>query len=318
MRQKVLIIKTGYLEFLENGNDSAIVSLGDIIRTTPILHIYKNDEVTWVTDKKAFPLLEGNEYISRILPLDFTNAMNLLDEDFDRIINLEKNSDICKFANQINAWSKHGFRYDKKSKKAEAYDRAFEVLTVSSDINVKRKNKRTFQDLLFEMVGEKWEGEEPILGYQPKNKAKYDVGFNMKVGKKWPIKAWPEENWNTLEKKLESEGLTVTRQDKIYEEVKDDINKYIDWLNSCRTIVSNDSLGLHLGIALKKNVLGLFGPTPNAEIYFYGRGKALLAEPRTTCIPCFQNVCKEDLSCMKNISVDRVYKEIIAYAQEYK
>jgi heptosyltransferase-2 len=242
--------------------------------------------------------------------------MQLLEEDFDKIINLEKNPDICKFANQINAWSKYGFRFDKRTQKAEAYDRAFEVLTVSSNIDIKRQNGRTFQDLLFNMVGAKWDGEELVLGYKPTKDVEYDIGFNMKVGKKWPIKAWPETHWDQLEEILKKDGLMITRQDSIYEEVKNDINKYIDWLNSCKMIVSNDSLGLHLGIALKKKVIGLFGPTPSAEIYFYGQGKAILAEPIKKCVPCFKNECEYDLSCMKDISVNKVYREIKSYLKK--
>ena len=37
---------------------------------------------------------------------------------------------------------------------------------------LKRTNKKTIQELLFEMVGLSWKGEEYILGYSPKNKEK--------------------------------------------------------------------------------------------------------------------------------------------------
>lgn len=47
----------------------------------------------------------------------------------------------------------------------------------------------------------------------------------------------------------------------------DNIYHYIDWLNKCRIIVSNDSLGLHLVLALKKKVLGLFCPTSDKEVF---------------------------------------------------
>src|SRR3989344_103664 len=96
-KEKILIIKTGYSEFLDKEANLRKVSLGDVLRTTPLLHLYKNDYVTWVSDREAFPLLENNPYINRLLPLDFTTAMHLLDEEeFDTVINLEKNYDICK------------------------------------------------------------------------------------------------------------------------------------------------------------------------------------------------------------------------------
>ena len=169
-KHRILIIKTGYSEILDNIQNSTKPSYGDILRTTPLLHIYKDDHVTWLTDPKASPLLNGNPYISRLLQVDFTTAMQLLDEEFDTLINLEKNHDLCNLARRIESWRKYGFRFDKKSERAEAYDRDFDILAVSTTPQLKRENRKTSQELLFEMVGEIWKGEEYVLGYQPKSK----------------------------------------------------------------------------------------------------------------------------------------------------
>ena len=308
--KKVLIIKTGYSEVLDNSHNSRNPSFGDIIRTTPLLHVYKEDDVTWVTDEQAMPLLQGNPYIDRLLPLDFTTAMRLLDEEFDVVINLEKNPDICKLSNKIEAWSKYGFRFDKKENRPEAYDRALEVLTVSSDLKIKQENKRTVQELLFEMVGTKWQGEDYVLGYTPKSSEAYDIGLNTQIGKKWPIKSWPAQSWDSLESILVSNGYTVTRQDKQGPEVTQNLYGYMDWINSSRMIVSNDSLGLHLALAMKKKVIGLFGPTAVDEIYFYNRGKAILPEPKLDCMPCLAETCSKERRCIEYISPERIYSEI--------
>jgi hypothetical protein len=50
--RRVLIIKTGFSEFLDLGI-STTVSLGDVLICTSILDIFKNDEVTWLTDRQA-------------------------------------------------------------------------------------------------------------------------------------------------------------------------------------------------------------------------------------------------------------------------
>jgi heptosyltransferase-2 len=84
----------------------------------------------------------------------------------------------------------------------------------------------------------------------------------------------------------------------------------MDWINSGRLIVSNDSLGLHLGIALGKKVIGLFGPTPNKEVYFYGRGEAIIPDKHFDCLPCFNGNCQTGENCMGYISADRVHEEI--------
>jgi heptosyltransferase-2 len=44
------------------------------------------------------------------------------------------------------------------------------------------------------------------------------------------------------------------------------IEDYIEWINSCKIIVSNDSLGIHLAMAMNKKIVGLFGPTPAKEM----------------------------------------------------
>ena len=64
--RKVLIIKTGFSEFLDRGI-STTVSLGDVLICTSLLHLYKKDEVTWVTDWQARQLLKDNPFIKNLL-----------------------------------------------------------------------------------------------------------------------------------------------------------------------------------------------------------------------------------------------------------
>lgn len=309
-KEKVLIIKTGYSEFLDKEINSRKVSLGDVLRTTVLLNLFKNDHVTWLTDESALPLLEGNKYIERILTLDILTIKQLEAEEFDIIINLEKNPGICVLADNIKSWKEYGFRFDVRQGRAEAYDRAFEVLAVSSDIEVKRENKKTTQELLFELVGKKWNGEKYILGYEPKTTEIYDIGLNMQIGQKWQTKAWSKERWDRLEEMLIQQGFRVSRQDKQGPGVLENIKGYMDWINSCKLIVSNDSLGLHLSIALGKIALGLFGATPHTEVYFYGNGKAILPDIIPECLPCFSEKCKKGKNCMEDISAEKVFEEV--------
>lgn len=310
-KPKVLILKIGYSEVLDDRNNSRKVSLGDVLRTTPILEKYRGAQVTWVTDSEAFPLLENNPLIHKLLPYDFTTAFQLQAEEFDTVINLEKIPGICALAEKIKARrNRYGFIFNSQTGEAEALDSAYEVLAVSSNPIAKKNNKRTFQELLFEMIGEKWNGEEYILGYKPKTQEQYDVALNTQVGQKWPTKSWSRENWDKLEELLVSSGLKVTRQDKQDQKVLKDLNFYMDWLNSSKIIISNDSLGLHIGIALRKKVYGLFGPTPNSEVYFYNRGKAILPPNTQDCMPCFSPICTKDTPCINFITPKQILEEI--------
>ncbi|MBS3166915.1 glycosyltransferase family 9 protein [Candidatus Woesearchaeota archaeon] len=310
-KQKILILKTGYSEFLDQETNTRKVSLGDILRTTVLLHPFKDQTVYWVTDEVGIPLLKGNPYITKILPYDFTTVLQLEAEIFDTVINLEKIPGICALVDKIDAWQKHGFRFDKSTGKSEAYERAAEVLAVCSDQTLKKENSKYAQELMYEVIGKKWNNEKYILGYNPKSEVINDVGLNILVGEKWPNKQWNLNKWNELEDMLTKEGYKVTRQDKQNKEVLNNLYSYMDWINSSKALVSNDSLGLHLAIALNKPAIGLFGPTPSSEICFYGKGKAITARDYD-CIPCFKSKCTYTphiTSCMDFISPEQVFEE---------
>ncbi|OHB97735.1 MAG: hypothetical protein A2W74_10010 [Planctomycetes bacterium RIFCSPLOWO2_12_38_17] len=95
-KEKVLIIKLGYSETLD-GEIGMNTSLGDILRSTVLLHLYKNAHVTWLVDEKASPLLRGNQFIYRILPYDLTSVLQLRLERFDTVINLKKYLEYAPF-----------------------------------------------------------------------------------------------------------------------------------------------------------------------------------------------------------------------------
>jgi len=313
-KEKILIIKTGYTEILDQQKDTRVVSYGDVLRTTPLLHKYKDKDVTWVSSEQPVPLLKGNHYINKILTLDTITGFQLMSEEFDKIINLEKVPGICALSDRIHSRrARYGFTFNTQTGEAEPLDKAYEVLAVGFDIKHKKTNKRTFQELLFEMVGEEFKGEECVLGYKPKTKETYDLGFNTKAGSKWPSKSWAMKNWDNLEKILKNK-FSISRQDKQPPEVLTNLYDYIDWINSCKTLVTNDSLGLHIALTLKKDVLALFGPTFANELYFYNRGKPIFPDNAPECMPCFEAEClRENNYCMNLITPEKVAKEIQDY-----
>jgi heptosyltransferase-2 len=300
---KVLIIKLGYSETLDE-EVSSTTSLGDVIRTTVILNFLKNDDVTWLVDESAYPLLENNNYIKRILAFNLESVFQLQRERFDTVINLEKGPGICAFSDSITAWRRFGFRFDAEHGIAQAYDGAEKVLSLCLDLEKKKGNMKYWQEALASMIGRTWNKEEYILGYKPRSRVIYDIGCNWNVGGKWKNKAWPKEYWQELDKMLRKrysidwqKGLT-----NLYE--------YMNWINSCKLIVTNDSLGMHLAIALKKKILALFGPSSSKEVYLYGLGKILLPKSKYDCVPCLQRECRHEKNCMYFILPSAVEKEI--------
>lgn len=300
---KILIIKLGYSETVDSGV-SKISSLGDVLRTTVILYPFANDHITWLVDEQARPLLDGNQFINRILNFDLSSVLQLQRERYDTVINLEKVPGVCAMADSISAWRRYGFRFDEMHGTAEAYDGCEKVFSLCKDGDLKRTHQGSWQELLLQIVGAKWDGQEYILGYQPKTVETYDVGLNWAVGAKWPNKAWPAERWEDLKQLLTGRFSYSTQQGM------NNLHDYIDWINSCRLLVTNDSLGLHIALALRKKVVVLYGPTNPNETYFYGRGEVLYPEVSLPCIPCLEQKCRMATHCMNFIAASSVMKSI--------
>lgn len=305
-QHKVLIIKVGYSETLDAGI-SNVTSYGDVLRSTVLLNLYKDDHVTWLVDEKALPILKGNPHIDRILIYNLTSVLQLQAEHFDTVINLEKVPGLCALADSINAWRRYGFRFDVHTGEAEAYDRSHVVLEMCRDIEKKRDRKAYWQEGLFQMVGAEWKGEPYVLGYTPKSREKYDIGFNYQIGNKWPLKGWPSENWKKLEK-LFGKGYAISWQQGL-----NDMESYFEWINSCRVLITNDSFGMHIAIALKKKVIAMFGPTHASENHLYDLGTAFYPKD-FSCkdFPCTNDKCihfKD--TCMSLITPAMVHKQAL-------
>ncbi|OGV57886.1 MAG: hypothetical protein A2283_04780 [Lentisphaerae bacterium RIFOXYA12_FULL_48_11] len=299
MKKSVLIIKLGYAETLVN-EDGFTPSLGDVFRHTVLLHHYSNDRVTWLTSASAIPLLKDNPYIEELLVYGANTAEELAKRHFDEVLCLEKASTICNLAKSIDATRFLGFNWTTNG------NGALPGAESALDIANGKDHFLPIQALLYQMVGSYWHGENYILGYQPKESEPYDVGLNIHVGSKWPTKKWPLEHWKDLEQLCVAHGLKVK-----WQEGNTNLEKYMDWINAGRLIVTCDSLGMHLGLAMKKKVIALFGPTSSDAIYMYGRGVILTAEWACGNAPCMKPKCSQNGECMAEINPKIVARTII-------
>lgn len=295
---KILIIKLGRSETFHPRVDDT-PSLGDVFVTTMVLHPFKDHHVTWLTDGACVPLLEGNSHIDRLLPYNLTSILQLQSEAFDMVVNLEKVPGVCALADSIKSPVKHGYCFDWRSGKVYSRDK---VLEPYLDLEMKKSSVgRFWPEVLFEVVNRKWDGEKCILGHSPERAIGFDVGLNYKVGAKWPNKAWPEVNFIVLERMLKDLGYGVSWQKG------DNIREYVDWIGKCRMLVTNDSLGLHLAIAMDRKVVLIVGPTDLDGRYVEG---SIVRPEGYACAPCWESECKEEVPCVESIEVERVLGEV--------
>ena len=83
--------------------------------------------------------------------------------------------------------------------------------------------------------------------------------------------------------------------------------EFAGFVEAMDVVVSSDSLGMHLAIALGKPVVVLFGSTCPQEISLDGGGAKLFAG--VPCAPCYKSACTE-MTCMTEISPESVFEEI--------
>lgn len=307
-RIRILLVKLGYSETLDP-EIGIYPSLGDVLRTTAILPAlkekYPHSQITWLVSQEASPLIKNNSLIDRVLIWNDFVPFQLMREKFDVLVNLEKVSGICALSDMIDAWVKFGFRFDSMTGSYHAYETGLDMVHYIERKKNSVEHQDVWQKILIEMLGVEWKGQKCILGYQPDTEVIYDVGLNYMVGSKWPTKAMPMAKWEELEKQLLDSGYVVSWQEGLT-----DLYEYMDWLNSNRLIISHDSLGLHLALAMEKKVVGLFGTSDPREVYLYQLGRSIV--PNTLCPfkPCLRPECEYDEFCMNHISVEDIIQAV--------
>ena len=73
-------------------------------------------------------------------------------------------------------------------------------------------------------------------------------------------------------------------------------------------LITADTLALHIGTALNKKIIVLFGPTSMSEIDLFKRGIKVTSPDDCKCY--YNRNCSEEVSCMENITSGMVMKAI--------
>jgi heptosyltransferase-1 len=175
------------------------------------------------------------------------------------------------------------------------------------DIPIRSSDKRAVEDLLREHSLDR----EVLVAINPVAK--------------WNTKLWEEGRFAFLADRLQRETpcrvvFTGSKQDQpVNARIIDGMEttalnltgrtglKELACLYSkCRFVISTDTGPMHIAAAMGTPVVALFGPTAPWRTGPYGKGHRVIRE-EIPCSPCFKKKCP-DLTCMKGISVDRVFE----------
>ena len=329
MGARILIIKLG--------------AMGDTLRTTPLLHALAREHeklhVTWITDPASYPLLQKNSLIDRLWLMDLEALMRLDVEHWDAAYCFDKDARAIAALVRCRADRKMGFGMNEYGTLRAVNPESDYAVRLGLDDPLKfEQNRKTYQQITFEMAGMEFGGERYVLEHASEDvKAAEDkleslglvegerlIGLNTGAGEIFATKRWLPERWIELGRMLTDAGAgrllllggpeevqrnAFIRQD-LGERVVDTgtdnpLMVFAAIVSRLDLMVSSDTLAMHLALASGVPCVALFGSTTPHEVEMYGLGEKVVG--RADCGPCYRSQC-DDMICMQDITAGRVFE----------
>ena len=114
------------------------------------------------------------------------------------------------------------------------------------------------------------------------------------------------------DEKRNSEIYSYFKDKIINTPTNEGVRKGACYLNLADVVITGDSFGMHLSIALNKYIIAWFGVSCLTEIDLYDRGVKLYQE-NLFCSPCWKKQCPYNLECIKMIDLKRMEEEVLKY-----
>lgn len=328
-------------------------AVGDVLRTTSILTAlkqkYPNSQVTWLTRRNAKDIFINNNLVDNVLSFEsFDLVSRLTTEVFDLLIHPDASPVSSSLAAITKAKVKKGFVLNHLGQVIPVDNDAIEWLEMGAFDEFKKKNRKTYQQIIHEIAGLDFNNGEIIINliddelafknqfYATHNLQKYKtiIGLNTGASKRWQLKQWRFDGFKELISKLQRNkdiGILlfggedeVDRNNelmKLFPTVvntgsNNSLRQFFSLMDIPDIVLTGDTLALHTATALKKKVICFFGPTSSAEIEDYGRVKKI--SPEMDCLVCYKPECDFKPNCMDLISSDMIYTEIIRMLENKK
>lgn len=283
-----------------------------MLRTTPLLRVL-NGDVYWITSRECIPLLAMSDNLKKIIDVNFAQR-KLRNINFDLVICLDDDRKAAKLATMFNSGSLTGsfvdaygkLSYTESSKEWFAMGLISKLGKQQAD-ELKKKNKKTYQEIIFGMVGKKFKVEEYILNFKKpvnfgKKRKKVIIGIESRADTRWPTKKW--DKYVQLGEILQRDGNRV-----IFFKHRRTIQQYINDINKCDLIITGDTLALHIALALKIKVVAIFTCTSPTEIYDYSR-LVKVVSPALDKAFYSREYIKE---AVETVSLESVYESVLKW-----
>lgn len=330
-------------------------AMGDVLMTTAqlpaIKRKYPQSTIYWITLKNAVGLLHNNHYIDKVFPFDFESELILSQIDFDIIMNVDKSQRSGALTLRLKSKEKLGFGINSNGQIIPLNKGAEYNYRLGMDDNLKFKiNKRTGQDYLSETFNLNYMNDDYTFNFTESelefireykseigiNENSKIIGFNTGCSLLFPNKKMTiDQHVILIEKFLSYKQFKIMLLGGPEDEERNNlianhfnglvintptnggVRKGACYESIPQVIITGDSFGMHLAIALKKYVIAWFGLSCWTEIELYGRGIKLFPES-LFCAPCWKKVCPYNLECVQMIDLERIVSEAIQYFERGK
>lgn len=309
-------------------------AMGAVLRATSLLPAlkrkYPSSHITWVTQKPSQALLENNPYIDRILTTSSEDLLALSALNFDYAFCIDKSLKAGGVLKQTEVRKVFGFKVESRSGAVVPASDAAKELWYIGLSNQKKfyENQKTEAQLIAESLELQefyhrdpyvlvlTEAERELVQVRRKGWASKDqivVGLNTGCADTIPYKKLTVAYHRRLiEQLLKRDKVKIVllggpgdhlRNERIAAGFPQVIETPVDRglrdglcsVAACDIVVSGDSLGMHMAIALNKWVVAWFGPTCAQEIDLFGRGRKV--QTLAGCSPCWKRACHQSTMC---------------------
>jgi mutator protein MutT len=297
---------------------------------------FPDSKISWITKPESVEILRLSPYINEILTLD-VDSESLKSRLFDILYNFDIDEEATELANSIIANKKYGFYSSEGYAMAFNFPSEYYINTFFDD-ELKKANKKTYQEMMFEIAELPYEHQCHLFCLNEKDKKYAEdfvkenrineaklIGIHIGASSRWPSKVWHEQNLKEFIRKATKGGYEIllfggpneqeyhkrisgdlTREGiRIYQNNSNNTDKeFFSLIDKCRWVISGDTFALHASLALRKPTIGLFFCTSCNEIEDYGLLTKLVSPLLYDFFPEKSDQYSEELT--KSISADRV------------
>lgn len=326
--------------------------IGDVIFSTPFIKTvrdnYPDSHITCLLHPRCLEVLKGNARIDEIIIYDEEAAhkslfgklklINILrKKKFDIAFMLHRSFTKALLVFFAGAKERIGYPTKKRgillTKTADLQDRqvhkveyfldlarayGMRVNDISYEFFIKDTDKQKIKKLLEESG---IDHKRPLVVLCP--------------GGNWDPKRWPKDNFARLadmfidrlgvDVVISGASKDIALADQIKSMMKNkpavlcgktDINGLGALMETADLVVANDTGPMHIAVAMKANVIALFGPTSPELTGPYGRGNYKVIWKNEECeTPCYDVACADN-HCMALITPEDVFTEALTMLKE--